>query len=127
MVCISLSSFQFGSQRAKIRLEGHQGVRRYIQLLRDKVAEPIFRTCIGTARTTLGRQVLETYFLPTMGRYGFANKLKPFDLFLYIVALAPRPEPISYYGHSFSGMMTRLDTGDGIPHSASHHMCILGR
>jgi hypothetical protein len=75
MVYIPLSSFQFGSQRAEIRLEGHQGVRRYIRLLRDKVAEPIFRTCIGAAPTTFGRQVSEAYCLAIMGRDGFANKL----------------------------------------------------
>jgi hypothetical protein len=71
---------------------GHQGMRRYIRLFRDKVAEPIFRTCIGAARRTLGRQVLEAYFLVPMERDGFSNKLKPCNLFLDIVALAPLPE-----------------------------------
>jgi hypothetical protein len=87
MVRTPLSSFQFGLQRAKISLEGHKGVHRYIRLLRDKVAEPIFGTCIGAARTTLGRQVLESYFLVTVRRDGFANKLKPFNLFLYVFTL----------------------------------------
>jgi hypothetical protein len=56
-------SFQFGSQRTKISFEGHQGVRRYVRILWDKVAKSHLGTCIGAARATLGRQVLEAYFL----------------------------------------------------------------
>jgi hypothetical protein len=76
-----------------------------------QLAEPIFGSRIGAARTTLGCQVLEAYFLATVGRNTFANKLKQCNLFLYIVALAPLLELISCLGYAFGGMMDRLDTG----------------
>jgi hypothetical protein len=91
------------------------------------VAKSRLEACSLAARTTLGRQVLKADFLSTMSRNSLSDNLETCDAILNVIALALLPGPVGCDGYALAGVMDRLDTGDGIPHGASHHMCIFGR
>jgi hypothetical protein len=86
------------------------------------VAKSRLETCSGATRTTLGRQVLKADFLSTMGRNSLSDNLEACDAILDVIALALLPEPVGCYGDALTGVMDSFNTGDGIPHGASHHM-----
>ncbi len=48
-------------------------------------------------------------------------------MILDVIELVLLPGPVGCDGDALTGVMDRLDTGDGIPHGASHHMRIFGR